>query len=495
MATWMRHSEHRQSVTGGWPGKAVLLALAMGLVLLASRRAVLAQPNPTSDTKRPNIVFVLADDLGWTDLGCQGSQYYVTPHIDRLAATGVTFTRFYACPNCQPTRAALMSGQYGPRTGVYTVGSIDRFDWRSRPLRPVDNIEKLPLDKITVGQVLKRAGYATGYFGKWHLGQQGPYHPSQRGFDEAITTMGKHFHFDTQPKVDYPPDIYLADWLTDRAIDFIHRHRDEPFFLVVAHFAVHTPLSAKPDDIEPFRSKPPSSGHNNPVYAGMIASLDRSVGRLLAKLDEVGLSDNTVVIFSSDNGGVGGYEREGLNQRDITDNAPLRSGKGSLYEGGIRVPFLVRWPHVTPAGTRCDEPAIHVDLLPTLAQIAGAPLPHDYPLDGVSLAPLLRDPTAALDRPAVYQHFPGYLGAGPGKWRTTPGSAIITRRWKLIEYFEDSHLELYDLAMDLGESTNLAQRQPQVAHQLHQQLKAWRQAIGAPIPQPIAEQHPKRPQK
>ncbi len=430
----------------------------------------------------PNIVLIIADDLGWTDLGCQGSQFYETPHIDRLAEQGMRFVRFYACPNCQPTRAALMSGQYAPRTGVYTVGSIERFNWRSRPLRPVDNVEQLPLDKLTLGQVLKQAGYRTGYFGKWHLGQQGRYHPAQRGFDEAITSMGKHFNFVTQPRVEYPDGTCLADWLTDRAIDFMRRHQSEKFFLVVAHFAVHTPLEARPEDIEPYRQKPAAGGHYHPVYAGMIASLDRSVGRLTKTLDELGLAPNTLVIFTSDNGGVGGYGREGIEHRDITDNRPLRSGKGSLYEGGIRVPFLVRWPGVVPPGSVCHVPAIHVDLLPTLAEVSRSTVFPDYPLDGQSLLPLFENPNAAWNRAAVFQHFPGYLGAGGNTWRTTPGGAIITQEWKLLEFFEDGRLELYRLNDDEGETTNLVATHPEQAKKLHEQLQQWRMAIQAPMP-------------
>ncbi len=327
---------------------------------------------------RPNIIFILADDLGWTDLGVQGSRYYETPNIDRLASQGMRLTSYHNCQNCTPTRAALMSGQYAPRTGVYTVGSIDRFAWRTRPLRPVDNVENLPLDKITVAQALGAAGYATGLFGKWHLGEQGEYHPGRRGFDEAIVSMGRHFDFATSPRTEYPAGQYLADFLTDKAVDFIRRHRGRPFFLYLSHFAVHTPLDANPALIDRFRQKPPAAGHRNPTYAAMIASVDESVGRVLAVLDELGLAENTVVIFSSDNVGVGGYVREGIGKEtnDITDNAPLRSGKGSLYEGGTRVPFLVRWPGVTRPGSACGVPAIHVDLYPTFLEIAGAKPPE-----------------------------------------------------------------------------------------------------------------------
>ncbi|MBM3891450.1 MAG: aryl-sulfate sulfohydrolase, partial [Verrucomicrobia bacterium] len=231
-----------------------------------------------SSAPRPNIIFILADDLGWTDLAVQGSKYYESPNIDRLAAQGVRFTNYHHCQNCTPTRAALMSGQYAPRTGAYTVGGIGRFNWQIRPLRPVDNVENLPLEKVTVAQALKSAGYATAIFGKWHLGQTGDYHPGRRGFDEAIVTMGKHFDFVTQPPVDYPKGIYLADWLTDKSVDFIKRHKAKPFFLYLAHFGVHSPHHAKKELIEKFRPKPGVGGHNNPTYAAMIYSVDESVG-------------------------------------------------------------------------------------------------------------------------------------------------------------------------------------------------------------------------
>jgi arylsulfatase A-like enzyme len=375
-----------------------------------------------------------------------------------------------------------MSGQYGARTGVYTVGGIDRFDWSRRPLRPVENVTELPLDRDIVARQLKKAGYATGMFGKWHIGQQGKHHPGQRGFDEAIVTMGKHFNFKTTPPVETNKGEYLADFLTDRAVDFIERHQEKPFFLYVPHFAVHTPIEAKPKLIEHFQSKVGVGGHRNATYAAMIASVDESVGRIMRKLDDLQLADRTVLIFTSDNGGVGGYVREGIKQAgDITDNAPLRSGKGSLYEGGTRVPLIVRWPSVTPAGKTCDVPTIHVDFFPTLLELAGAPAPRQQ-LDGESFVALLRDPAAKLEREAIYQHFPGYLGAGKNHWRTTPVSLIHAGDWKLMEFLEDGRLELYNLRDDLGETNNLAEKMPDKAAELHARLVAWRKAIAAPMP-------------
>lgn len=457
------------------------IALAALLIFAAAGPAAL-RAAPT----QPNIVFVLADDLGYTDLACFGSGYYETPHLDRLASEGMKFTSYHTCQNCQPSRAALMSGQYAPRTGVYTVGGIERFDWHSRPLRPVDNVAALPLDKITIAQSLGKAGYATGMFGKWHLGEDEAHHPSQRGFDEAIVSSGRHFKFNTNPKTEYPEGAYLADFLTGKAEDFIRRHQGGPFFLYLPHFGVHSPYQAKEELIAKFKPKAPAGGHHDPVYAAMIASVDESLGRIMRVLEELRLDANTVLIFTSDNGGVGGYVREGIRESgDTTDNAPLRSGKGSLYEGGTRVPFIVRWPGEVAAGSTCGVPVIHVDLYPTFLQIAGAASPGGaYPLDGESLVPLLHDGAAALQREAIYQHFPGYLGAGKDSWRTTPVGLIGEGDWKLMEFFEDNRLELYNLADDLGETKNLAAELPEKTAELRARMLAWRKAIAAPMPTP-----------
>ncbi len=475
--------------------KRLLLLTALLLISLSALPATAAPPS-----SKPNIVFIMADDLGYTDVACFGSKYYETPNIDRLAAQGIKLLSHHHCQNCTPTRAALMSGQYGARTGVYTVGGTDRFDWSKRPLRPVENVTELPLDRDIIAKQLQAAGYATGLFGKWHIGQKGDYLPGKRGFDEAIVSMGEHFNFATNPKTDYPKDQYLADFLTDKAVDFITRHKDQPFFLYLPHFGVHSPHHAKTELIAKFKSKAGVGGHNNPIYAAMIASVDESVGRVMQTLDDLKLADNTVLIFTSDNGGVGGYNRADGLQRDpgmeakgkkskgadedgggITDNAPLRSGKGSLYEGGTREPFIARWPGVTKPGSTCGVPTIHVDIFPTLLELASAPKPRQV-LDGESLVTLFRDSSAKLKRDAIYQHFPGYLGSGPGLWRTTPVSLIQVGDWKLMEFLEDGRLELYDLGNDLGESKNLAKENPEKAKELHARLVAWRADVKAPMP-------------
>lgn len=454
-----------------------IIAAAILLLPVASLRA--AEPQ-----RPPNIVFILADDLGWTDLGCQGSKYYETPNIDRMAKEGMRFTNACTCgPNCQPTRAALISGQYAPRTGVYTVGSTKRFDTSQRPLVPVENVTQLPLEKVTFAQQLKSGGYATALFGKWHLGQTGEHHPSKRGFDEAITSMGRHFNFDTQPKVEYPKGTYLADWLTDHAVRFIEKNKDKPFLLCLHHFGVHSPYEAKKNLIAKFQDKPGRGGHHNPTYAAMIASVDESVGRVLAKLDELKLGDNTLVIFTSDNGGVGGYVAAGIKRKEgVTNNAPLHGGKGMLYEGGVRVPWIARWTGKVQPGTTCDTPIISVDLYPTLLDLAGVKPKDGYVLDGASIKPLLLGTGSLEERKALYWHFPGYLGAGKDAWRTTPAGAIRIGDWKLIEFFETGEKKLFNLKDDIGQKNNLAAKMPEKVNELYGMLVEWRKKVNAPMP-------------
>jgi arylsulfatase A-like enzyme len=468
------------TLRGHLPRFAATLALLLASALPLTTRAAEA-------SRKPNIIYILADDLGWTDLACQGSKYYESPNIDKLASQGMRFTNGYAAaPNCQPSRAALMTGQYEPRTGVYTVGSIDRFDWETRPLRPVDNVTSLPKEKVTIADALKQAGYATAMFGKWHLGK-GEYHPSKRGFDEAIESSGRHFDFKTDPPVEYPKGEYLADFLTDKSIDFIKRNKDKPFFLYLPHFGVHAPHEAKPELIAKFKAKKGTELQHNPAYAAMIYSVDESVGRIMATLDELGLADNTLLIFTSDNGGVGGYARAGIrpNANGVTDNSPLRGGKGMLYEGGVREPYIFRFPGKIPAGKTCDEPIINIDMFPTFLAMAGASAPEKQTPDGVNIWPLLTsDGTAKLSREALYWHFPGYLGLGPGAWRTTPAGAIRMGDYKLLEFFEDNHVELYNLKDDIGQEHDLAKTDPDRAKAMQAKLAAWRMETGAKMPTP-----------
>ncbi len=298
--------------------------------------------------------------------------------------------------------------------------------------------------------------------------------------------MGKHFNFATQPKVSVPQGTYLADYLTDRTLAFIDRNKERPFFVQLNHFAVHSPHQAKKELIARFRNKAGVAGHKDPTYAAMIASVDESVGRVLKKLEDLNLDRKTLVIFSSDNGGVGGYIEAGVKAKEgITSNAPLRGGKGMLYEGGIRVPWIARWPGQVKPGTVCSEPILSVDLYPTLLELAGGKPEPGYPLDGVSFTRLLKsDGSARLDRPALYWHFPGYLGSGKDVWRTTPAGAVRMGDWKLQEFFEDGRLELYNLRDDIGEKKDLARENPEKLKELHARLKAWRDEVKAPMPKP-----------
>lgn len=440
--------------------------------LLAGLAFLIGTDQASADAPRqPNIVYILADDLGWTDLGCQGSKYYETPNIDRLAKQGMRFTSYYNSQNCAPTRAALLSGQYAPRTGIFTVGTLERGQAADRKMLVPVNETLLPLDRVTLADSLKDAGYATALFGKWHLGNKGPYHPGKRGFDEAIVSMGKHFDFVTNPSVAVKPGAYLADFLTDHAVRFLDKNKERPFFLYLPHFGVHSPFQAKKEWLAKFADKQGVGGHTNATYAAMIASVDESVGRVLAKLDELGLADNTIVIFSSDNGGV----------HTVTNNAPLRGGKGMLYEGGLRVPFIVRWPGKTAPGSTCPQPVVHVDLFPTFVELAGAKAPK-HTLDGVSLASLFSSPEKQLQREAIYFHFPGYLEAQGGGWRTTPAGMIRSGDFTLLEFFENGRLELYNLKDDLGQQKNLATVRPEKTRDLHSKLVNWRREIRAPMP-------------
>jgi arylsulfatase A-like enzyme len=361
-------------------------------------------------------------------------------------------------------------------------------------MTPAENRTQLPLGEITLADALRTAGYTTGMFGKWHLGGGNQFHPSRRGFDVAIQSAGQHFNFKTDPPVKVDPDVYLADLLTDQALGFIEANRARPFFLYLPHFAVHVPHQAKQELIARFEKKSPIGGHNSPVYAAMIASLDQSVGRILARLDELKLADNTMILFSSDNGGVGGYEEAGIKGAgSITNNAPLRGGKGMLYEGGVRVPLLIRWPAVIQPGSECHEPVISIDFFPTFLDAAGARSQPKNQLDGLSFFSQLQSAgRAKLNREAIYWHFPGYLEARPslGTWRTTPAGAIRSGDYKLIEFFDDGRTELYNLKADVGERRNLVQEQPEKARELHQKLIAWREAVKAPMPTPKVDKPP-----
>ena len=439
-----------------------------------------------SAADRPNIVFYFIDDLGWTDVSFMGSKYYETPHVDRLAREGMKFMDAYACaPNCAPSRACLMSGLYGPRHGVFTVGNSDRGQAKFRKLIPTKNTTELADKFVTVAESLQSAGYVTATMGKWHLGSD----PTKQGFD--VNIAGKHWGSPSgggyHSPYNYPNLVnkekgeYLTDRLGQEACKFIEANKDKPFFLYLTHYAVHTPIQSKPELKAKYQKKPTVGGHTNAAYAGMIESMDDSIGAVQATLERLKLDDNTIVIFFSDNGGHGG----------VTSNAPLRGSKGMLYEGGIREPLVVKWPGVTKAGSTCKEPVIGVDFYPTFLELAGIDRPKNLKLDGLSFVPCLKDDSASLGRKALYWHFPCYLqGYTPrhGPFRTTPAAAIRMGDWKLIEFFEDGALELYNLKKDLGEEDNLAQKMPEKAKELHVAMLKWRKATKAPVP---TEKEPK----
>lgn len=421
--------------------------------------------------QRPNIIFVLTDDLGWTDLGCCGSQYYETPNLDRLAAHGMRFTNAYAaCTVCSPSRACILTGQYPARLHVtdWIPGHARPFaklnvpDWTMRLMPELPNLAKQ----------LKSAGYATASIGKWHLGPEASL-PTKVGFD--VNIAGDHRG---QPPTYFSPykietlqdekeGEFLSDRLTDEALKFIEQNQSRPFFLYLPHYAVHTPLMAKQAVVEKYKAKTdPTGAHKNPVYAALVESVDDSVGRLLAKLEELKLSENTIVVFTSDNGGLIGP----------TSNVPLRAGKGSAYEGGVRVPLIVRWPGVTKASSVSNVPVIGADFYPTFLAANGLEQPQESMVDGVDITRVLRG-DASAPRSALYWHYPHYHPGG-----ATPYGAIRDGDWRLVEFFEDNHVELYQLNEDLGETRDLAKTHPEKAAELTQKLHDWRARVGAQMP-------------
>lgn len=452
-------------------------------------------------TPPPNVIVVLVDDLGWMDLGCQGSDFYRTPNIDRLAATGMRFTDGYAsCAVCSPTRAALMTGRSPARLGItdwiraeFQLSARqwpnvrDRFGYH-RPgaadrelLTPVNELQ-LPHSEITLAELLKPIGYASAFIGKWHLGGRG-HLPVDQGFDENYGGWDygqPPSYFD--PFVELPrlpmgipmltprqPGEYLTDREADEAVGFIERNKDRPFLLYLSHYAVHTPIQAKEDLIEQYERRRDGQGQDDAVYAAMVHSVDDAMGRLLETLDRTGLTDRTLIVFTGDNGGL---DRQGR----PTENAPLRSGKGYAYEGGLRTPWIVRWPGVTEAGAVSREPVASIDLLPTIAAAVGTRPPADREIDGIDLGPALR--SGKLPERALLWHFPHYRH-GPGH---DPYSVVRKGDWKLIRFYDPAKTELYNLADDLGEANDLAASEQDRADQLSALLDEGLQDVGARLP-------------
>jgi len=434
--------------------------------------ALLCAAAPAQE-QRPNFVLILADDLGWRDLGCTGSELHRTPRLDAMAEQGLRFTQAYAnAPNCAPSRACLMTGQLTPRHGIYTVGSSARGKARNRRLIPIENRTTLPEANTTIAELLAPAGYACASIGKWHLGPD----PSERGFQHAVAGSRaghpKRYHspYGSDSLSDGPEGEYLTDRMTAEALEFVDAHADEPFFLYLPYFSVHTPIQGRADLVAAAEARGIEGAH----YDAMVSAIDEGVGRLLDRLDELALSENTLVVFFSDNGG----------HARFTSMEPLRGSKGMLYEGGIREPLLLRWPGQVEAGALRDTPVQGTDLLPTFLELAGVTPPSEHALDGLSLTPLFQ-PSGALPERTLYWHFPAYLQAylpSQGAWRTTPGSALRAGRWKLHEYFEDGRVELYDLENDPGEAHDLAAELPERAAALHARLLAWRTELDAPVP-------------
>lgn len=468
---------------------------------------------PPADEAPYNVVFILIDDMGWTDTAAFGSDFYETPSIDRLAGESMRFTNGYAaCPVCSPTRASILTGKYPAR--------LKQTDWipgrgnrNDQKLLQVEDLNYLGLEHKTLADILKEAGYTTAHIGKWHLGIGDEYLPQHRGFDINIAGNEKgspptyYYPYSRRDWRDTTKVYQLTDlveggqegeYLTDRlgleAVSFINDHKDQPFFLHLSHYAVHTPLQSRADLQQKYEAKrvpvadsadfayegnrPVRIAHNHPRYAGMVESMDTSVGRVMDALEANGIADKTIVIFFSDNGGLS--TSEGW----PTANVPLRTGKGWLYEGGIRVPMLIKWPGVSDTQQTCDVPVSSVDFVPTILDMVGLPDQVPANVDGLSIKPLLFG-SDELNRDALYWHYPHYPNQGG-----LPGGVIREGNLKLIEYYEDGSVELFDLSNDLGETNNLADQMPEEAARLQQKLAAWRTSVDAQMPTPNPDYQP-----
>lgn len=430
------------------------------------------------DPGRPNIVLILLDDLGWADLGCYGSTFHETPNIDRLAEQGVRFTDAYsASPVCAPTRAAIMTGKNPTRLGLDKMLPPDR--------------NHLPLEEVTIAETLKEAGYATCFIGKWHLGGK-DYYPDRQGFDDNLggtewpqPSSGYYspYHIDTLPEG--PEGEYLTDRLSGEAVTFIEAHRDVPFFLMLSYYAVHAPLEAPDDLVDKYEEKLETVPkrekievidgvsacmiQGNQVYAAMLESVDRGVGMIMERLEALGLAENTLVIFTSDNGG------ESM-RGAITSNEPLRYGKGWLYEGGIRVPLIIRGPGIKIPGRAVNDMSCSYDFFPTILDAAGLPLRPDLHVDGMSLMPVVSG-TGDIGRKALYWNFPSGSEKGTGS-----SGAIRYKDMKLIQFFDTDRIQIFDLALDIGERADLSTERPGEANRLLAKLEAWREDVDARMP-------------
>ena len=452
----------------------------MATVLLLTYGTVLSQ-------NKPNIVLLYADDLGWADLAVQGSDFYETPNIDKLAEKGIRFTNAYAnAANCAPSRASLITGLYSPRHGIYTVGSSKRGKSANRKLVPTKNTETLEPSLQTIPRLLKEQGYATCMAGKWHLSED----PRIYGFD---TNFGgnhsghpkSYFSPYKNPNLpDGPEGEHLPDRLSTDVCNWMEGVKDQPFFLYFPFYSVHTPTKGRPDLIEKYEDKEGGDNHNHPVYAAMIEAMDLAVGKVVEKIEAMGLSENTLIIFTSDNGNFGG----------TSIARPLRGSKGMYYEGGVRVPFIASWEGRISEGAVSDLPIMGTDLFPTFAYLSGKKK-GSYKSDGENLYFAFTGEQTSIER-SLYWHFPAYLqmykkdrafedAHDKPYWRSTPCSVIRSGDWKLIEYFETNESELFNLAEDIGETNDLSQANPNKKIELLNQLVAWRMQVKAPVPRKL----------
>ena len=432
--------------------------------------------------EKPNIVLIVADDLGWSDLSYMGSEYYETPNIDKLSKSGMTFYNGYASSaNCAPSRATMLSGKYHTEHGIYTVRNSDRGSRKTRKIIPIETKTTLDLDFFVIPEMLKEMGYTNGHFGKWHLGDVG-FHPEQSGFDVNIGGNkhggpGGYFAPYPNPELENEPKgEYLTDRIGDEVVKFIDINKENNFFAYVPFFSVHTPIQSKPDYQKKYSNKESNEFHNRADYAGMIQSLDENIGKILDKIDALNLSENTLIIFTSDNGGI----------RAISNQYPLRAGKGSYYEGGIKVPMIFSWKGKIEAKTESYERVSNLDFYPTIKKLVG--YNESIDLDGEDLTPIFKG--EKLKKRELYFHFPVYLepyrvqldsGTDP-LFRTRPGTVIIKDNWKLHHYYEDNKFELYDLEKDVSESENLSEINKEKKNELLIDLNNWRKTNNAPIP-------------
>lgn len=470
------------------------------LVFNGSLLALLAVASCTSYGKtagsegRPNIILINIDDMGWRDVGFMGSEYYETPNLDKLARQGIIFTQAYAAAaNCAPSRACLMSGQWTPRHGIYTVDSSARGKSRDRKLIPTPNNTTLPEEQVTLAEALQAAGYTTCIAGKWHLSDN----PLSQGFDVNIGgchagSPGSYYPPYTKVPLEAPSSDYcLTDLIMDKTLEFVDSVKNRPFFLYYSPYAVHTPIHPVKKLLPKYEKKPVWNGQENAGYATMVENLDTQVGRLIRLLEKSGELENTFILFTSDNGGHYG----------ITRQLPLRSGKGAYYEGGIREPMFVFWKGKIKPGTRTEVPATNLDFYPTLLDVAGVEKPAGKLLDGQSLMPVLTG-TGSLEGRPLFWHFPIYLQAYMKKgdptqdplFRTRPGSAVRLGDWKLIQYFENNDLELYNLKEDIGEKNNLAKSNAEKTKELLSLLNEWRSKTNAPVPDKLNPGFDPRPE-